>query len=346
MRARAVVFDARTAETLREAIVAADARAADGSVALRKGARIGDAGRDAIAALSGREIHVVELDPSEVTQDEAADRLARVLAGSGTAAEPASQGQARLRATARGVLRVRAEVVRAVNERPPLLLFTHLDGQVVEAGEEVAGVKSAALATPERLLAATLGQLSATEPAVRVAAFRRSSVCLIVTERIEPRGREMVVGALRRKLAWYGSTLVRVAEVEHARGPMRDALAAAAADIVLVSGASPLDPLDPAILALADAGGSLVRSGVPGHPGSMVWTGTLTRGAAAAPSTVIGVATCAGFGRETALDLVLSRVLAGEPPDSAVNAIGYGGMLEGPAGSARFPRYDASTRPS
>lgn len=329
---------------LRGAVVAADTRTADGTIALRKGARIGGADRDALAKLNGREIHVVELEPGELGQDDAADRLARAFAGPGTVPEAASQGQARLKATARGILRVRADVVLAVNERPPLMLFTHLDGQAVDEGEEVAGVKSAALATPEHLLAAVEAELRGAEPAVRVAAFQPRRVLLIVTERLEPRGREMVIGAVRRKLAWYGSTLSHVAEVEQAREPVRAALTATTADLVLISGANPLDPLDPAVVALRDLGGEMLRSGVPGHPGSMVWAGRLDGaaggGAAGGGAAVIGVATCAGFGRDTALDLVLSRVLAGEPLESAVSAIGYGGLLEGPAGIARYPRYD------
>lgn len=339
MRARSVYVDARSVDVLRGAVVAADTRTPDGTIAMRKGARIGAAHRAALAKLNGREIHVVELEPGELGQDEAADRLARAFAGPGIVPEAASQGQARLKSTARGILRVRADVVSAVNDRPPLMLFTHFDGQAVAEGEEVAGVKSAALATPERLVAAVEAELRGAPPAVRVAAFRPRSVLLIVTERLEPRGRELVIGAVRRKLAWYGSTLAHVAEVEHAREPVRAALGATSADLVLVSGANPLDPLDPAVVALRDAGGEMLRSGVPGHPGSMVWVGRL-EAAGRAAAVVIGVATCAGFGKDTALDLVLSRVLADEPPESAVSAIGYGGLLEGPAGVARYPRYD------
>lgn len=340
MRARSVYAGALSADVFASAIVAADARAADGTIVLRKGVRIGAVDREALAKLSGSEIHVVELEPGELDQDEAADRLAQAFAGPGTVAEAASQGQARLRATVRGVLRVRADVVRAVNDRPPLMLFTHLDGQTVAEREEVAGVKSAALATPEHLVAAVEAELRGAEPAVRVAAFHPRTVSLIATERLEPRGRGMVIDAVRRKLAWYGSTLAHVAEVEHARGPVRTAFAETTGDLVLVSGANPLDPLDPAIVALRDVGGDVVRSGVPGHPGSMVWAGRFDGAGRTAPVAVIGVATCAGFGKETALDLVLSRVLADETVESAVSAIGYGGLLEGPAGAARYPHYD------
>lgn len=342
MRARSVYVDPTSADALRGTIVAADTRAADGTIILRKGVRVGS-DDDALERLSGREIHVVELDPGELTQDEAADRLARALAGPGTAPAPAAQGQARLRATVRGVLRVRPEAVRAVNDSPPLLFFTHLDGQPVGEGDEVAGVKSAALGTPEALVAGFEAELRGAG-AVQVEGFRPHDVLLVVTERLEARGRGLVIDAIRKKLAWYGSTLASVAEVAHDPGAVRAALQPVAGlvtgdtgavklpRLVLVSGANPLDPLDPAIVALRELGGEVLRTGVPGHPGSMAWVGRLRS------ATVLGVATCSGFGKDTALDLVLARVLAGEPPDQAVSAIGYGGLLEGPAGSARYPR--------
>lgn len=329
MRARSVYVDARSADALRGSIVAADTRAADGTIVLRKGARIDDG--PALARLSGREIHVVELDPGELAQDEAADRLARALAGPGTEADRAAQGQARLRATASGVLCVRPEAVRAVNDRPPLLFFTHLDGQPAASGDEVAGVKSGALATPERLVAEVEASLRGA-PALWVEPYRQRDVLLVVTERLEARGRGLVIDAVRTKLAWYGSTLARVAEVAHDPGAVRAALSGAAEGLILVSGANPLDPLDPAIVAVRELGGELLRTGVPGHPGSMAWTARL------ADAPVLGVATCAGFGKDTAVDLVLARLLADERPEEAVSAIGYGGLLEGP-GSGRYPRH-------
>lgn len=333
MRARSVYVTTEGADALRGAIVAADARSSDGAVVLRKGARIDEDG-DALAKLNGREIHVVELEAGELGQDQVADRIARAVAGPGTAPRAAAQGQARIVATVRGVLQVQVDAVRAVNERPPLLLFTHHDGQPVSEGDEVAGAKSAALGTPDRLIAEVEVELRRGGPAIAVAAFRPREALLVVTERLEPRGRGLVIDAVRRKLAWYGSTLARVVESAHERGAARAALSGAAEGLILVSGANPLDPLDPAIVALGDLGGEMLRPGVPGHPGSMAWIGRL----GGAP--VLGVATCAGFGKDTALDLVLARVLADEAPERAADAIGHGGLLEGPSGAARYPRYD------
>lgn len=337
MGSRAISIRTETAERLYGSIVAADTRDGAGHIVLRKGIRLGPAHGQALAALAGVEIHLVDLGPGELEQDEVARRLAGALAGAGTRADGPEQGQTRLRATGRGVLRVRAETVRAVNALPPLLCFTLPDGQVVVEGDEVAGVKSASLATPAATLAGVEELVRTSGPAVAVSAFVPRRVFVLVTERLEPKARGLVREAIGRKIGWYGSTVGEVAEVAHERTAALAALRAglaAGAELVLVSGANPLDALDPALAALGDAGGRVLRAGVPAHPGSMVWAGQL----GAVP--VVGVATCAGFGKSTALDLILARVLAGDDLVRAVEEIGHGGLLEGPGSASRFPPYE------
>lgn len=338
MVGRALTVSDRTIAEAMGAIVAADTRTADGRVALRKGALLGEEHLSALRALAGREIHLVDLGPGELGQDAVAERLAAALAGPGVTADHVEQGQARLRAVHRGLLRVDRASVRSVNGIPPLLCFTQPDGQVVLSGDEVAGVKSSALATPAEVVERAERLLRAGGPVVTVAPFRARRACVVATERLEARGREMVIGAVERKVRWYGSTLLGVAEVAHEISAVAAAFRAAVhdgADLVLVSGANPLDPLDPALVALAVEGGAVHTRGVPAHPGSMVWVGELR------PDVpVLGVATCAGFGKNTALDLVLPRILAGDDPGNAAADVGHGGLAEGAAAAGRFPPYE------
>ena len=56
-------------------------------------------------------------------------------------ATPPVQSQARLLARRRGLVRVRSEVVDAINALGSVSVFTLMDGQAVGDGEEVAGCK-------------------------------------------------------------------------------------------------------------------------------------------------------------------------------------------------------------
>ena len=217
-------------------------------------------------------------------------------------------------------------------------LFAAPDGTVVAEGDDVAGAKSAALATEERLVAAA-ERIADAAPILTIAPFARRRVAVVVTDRLESRSRALIREAIQRKIEWFGSELVRFVEVAHESEAiavtLREALALRV-DLVLFSGASSLDPLDPILRALEACGGRVVRTGVPAHPGSMTWVGTV----AAVPA--LGIATCAGFGKDTALDLLLAHVLAGESPSAAADALGVGGLVEGASPGSPFPPY---TRP-
>ncbi len=337
MQARAFRLVVNSVERAFGSVLAADARSPSGDVVLRKGTALGPVHRSALDALVGIELHLVDLDEGELTQDEVARRLARAVAGPGTKTDEPRQGQVRVRAATRGLLRVNEHAVRAVNALELLLCFTQPDGHVVLEGDEVAGVKGASLATPERLVMEAEELAAGEAPLVAVVPFLPRRARVLVTDRLEPKSRALVAQAVRRKLAFYGSRVLEVTEVAYAREAVAAWLGAAigsGTDLVLVSGANSLDPLDPVLLAIGDVGGEVSRPGVPAHPGSMVWVGTVGH------ITALGIATCAGFGKNTSLDVLLARLLAGEEPGRAVDELGHGGFLEGPGADSRFPPYD------
>ena len=335
MRARAVRLGEIAVEQLFGAIVAADIHVA-GTVVWKKGRVLGPLDTDRFAALTGLEVHLVDLDPGDVGQDEVARRLAGAIGGPGTSADNPEQGQSRLRATARGLLRVDSDALRALNGLGPVLCFTQRDGQVVLAGDEVAGVKGAGLATAGSALAAAEAIAAGAGQIVRVLPFVPRGVHVLITERLAAKARGLVAEAVRKKLAFYGSRVLDITEAPYARAPVAAWLrtaAASEAELLLLSGANALDPLDPVLLAIDDAGGEVARVGVPAHPGSMVWAGMI------GPIPLLGIATCSGFGKSTSLDLLLARVLAGEDPGAAVAALGHGGLLDGPGAEFNFPPY-------
>ena len=339
MRAR--VFDPTSDPPERAfgSVVAADVPGTDGHDVLQKGLRLDATHAAALVAL-GRAIHLIDLDPGELEQDAVAARLAAAVAGPGTHAELPSHGQARVRAAVRGRLRLRTEAVAAVNHLHPLLLFTAADGRVVAEGDDVAGAKSATLATAEALVVEA-ERIARSAPVLAVVPFTRRRIGVVVTDRLEPRGRALIHDAIQRKIEWFGSEMTSFAEVAHETTSVSEALRQAlssGADLILLSGGSPLDPIDPVLRALETSGGRVERTGVPAHPGSMVWVGSLPT------APVLGIATCAGFGKDTALDLLLARVFSGDAPADAADALGAGGLAEGASPGSPFPPYPRSVK--
>jgi hypothetical protein len=301
---------------------------------LRKGTVLGEEHLERVRRFS--EVHVVELEPQDLHEDVAARRLAEALAGPGLEARPPVQSQARLVSRRRGLVRVRGEIVDAINSLGYISVFTLMDGQAVAEGEEVAGCKVTPVAVPGALIEEAERLCRERGPVIELLAFRPLKTFVVATERLKPKARDLFRAAVTAKLGWYGADVLAVREV--ARTP--EAVAAAyreaidsGADLVLFAGASAIDPLDPAYAELTRAGGELLQLGAPMHPGSMLWLGRLS-GAA-----VVGVASCAGFGRNSSLDLLLPFVFAyGRADAGDLLRLGHGGLIEAGAGR-RFPPY-------
>jgi hypothetical protein len=282
------------------------------------------------------EVHVVELEAGDVHEDAAAGRLATALAGPGLEARPPVQSQARLVARHRGLVRVRGEAVDAINSLGSISVFTLMDGQAVGEGEEVAGCKVTPVAVPGELIEQAEQVCRDRRPVLEVLPFRPLKTFVVATERLKPKARELFRAAVTAKLGWYGAEVLAVREVARAPASVAAAYREAVdigADLVLFAGASAIDPLDPAYAELVHAGGELLQLGAPMHPGSMLWLGRLREAA------VVGVASCAGFGRSSSLDLLLPFVFAyGRADAGDLLRLGHGGLIEAGAGR-RFPPY-------
>src|SRR5207237_10286529 len=133
---------------------------------LRKGTVVGPEHLEALGALP--EVHVVELDEGDVHEDEAALRLGAAIAGPGTRVEGPAQSQVRVVAVPRGLVRVDREAVEGLNQLPAVGVFTLVDGQAVESGEEVAGAKVTPVAIPGSVLEEAERLAAAAAPVLRL----------------------------------------------------------------------------------------------------------------------------------------------------------------------------------
>jgi hypothetical protein len=282
------------------------------------------------------DVHVVELEPGDIHEDAAARRLAATLSGPGLEPQLPVQSQARVTSARRGLVRVRADLVDAINALGYISVFTLMDGQAVDEGEEVAGCKVTPVAVPGNLIAAAEQMCREKGPVIELIPFLPLRTFVVVTERLKPKARDLFRAAVTAKLGWYGAELLAVREVARTGEAVAAAYREATemgAQLVVFAGASAIDPLDPAYAELTSAGGQLLQLGAPMHPGSMLWLGRLGEAA------VVGVASCAGFGRSSSLDLLLPFVFAyGRADAGDLLRLGHGGLIESAAGR-RFPPY-------
>jgi hypothetical protein len=303
---------------------------------LRKGDVVAPEHLPLLRDLGDRELHLVGVEAGELHEAEAGARLARAVAGPGIDLRGPAESQYTLLARQRGLLRVDAERLFAVNSLDGISVLARFDNQPVDAGDELAGAKVTPLVMPQETIEA-VERICREGPPLRVLPFKPMRVAALVLERVDGRARDRFQAVLEHKLAWYGSELVAVGEARSGDqyvGALQDVLEAAP-DLIMAAGASSLDPLEPLFEALDAVGARIVKHGVPVHPGSLFWI------AYVGPVPLFGLSSCEMFSHRTILDLVLPRLFAGEPIGrDDLARLGHGGML-GREMAFRFPAYGA-----
>jgi Probable molybdopterin binding domain len=340
VRLARIVAGRRPEDALAGAILTADIVV--GGRRWSKGRRLSPADLDAYAAeLSAGSVTVLVLEDGELHEDDAALRLAAGVAGRGLVMRGPAQSRVDLVAEHAGVLHVRVGALERMNRVDPLEVFTAFDGSVVAAGDLVASVKIAPHIVDGSIVEGALRRLgSARRPLIRVDPFRPMRVAVVVKESLRAADRDRFERSVRDKVEGLGSAITEIAYVTDDDDAVAAALAVATdargrgrADVVLTAGGRSTDPLDPFFTAIERLGGSVVRRGVPAHPGSMLWLARIGR------SAILGLPTCGAYSKATAADLVLPRLLTGERPGRGlVSGLGHGGLLTRDQ-RFRFPSY-------
>jgi hypothetical protein len=314
---------------------------------LAKGTRLDPAdARDLVRAaadgLLGEPVRLAWAEPGDLHENEAAERLALAVGGAGVELRAPRQSRLDLLAKWPGVLHVRAPALGRVNTIDPLEVFTLYHGQAVTAGRVVASVKVAPHLVPGEAVQRGVRIAREEGPLVEVRPYLPLEVGAVAAEALGPdelarfeAGARVKVEALGSRFG--GTTVVGDPDPDAAERGARRALEELVLSrglrVVLVGGVSAGDPLAPFIAALEGLGGQVLRRGVPAHPGSMIWLARL------GDSRLLGLPSCGMFALATAADLVLPRLLTGEPLEAADLAdLGHGGILTREM-RFRFPAY-------
>lgn len=287
----------------------------------------------------GEPVSVIVAEPGELHEDDAAIRLAAAVAGPNLVTRGPNQSRLDLIAATAGVVHIEIAALERLNRIDPLEVFTVFDGQIVAAGDLVASVKVAPHVVDAALVEAGARIAGfGSQPIVWVAPFLARRVGVVVKESVRATARERFEKSVRAKVTGLGSTIIDIVYVEDEPEAVEAALArfvrgADLADVILTAGSASTDPLDAFYLAVEALGGRVVRRGVPSHPGSMLWLARVGK------TAILGLPTCGAYSKATAADLLLPRLLSGEPAsERTVARMGHGGILTR-SQRFRFPPY-------
>jgi molybdenum cofactor cytidylyltransferase len=309
-----------------EGAIVAHAVRVDG-LALRKGEIVTHDRMCTLAAAGVTDVVAARLEEGDVSEDEAARRLARRLAGTWVRCAGPFTGRVNLFAETAGLVVIDAAAIDRVNAiDEAITAATVPQHRAVAKGDMVATVKIIPFATPGPTLEAALAALGDSR-AVTVAPFRplRIAVVSTVLPGLKPSVVVKTVRVLEARLVPTGARIVAHETTDHDVGSLADALArlSPGADALIVFGASAITDRRDVIPAAIEAfGGRIERFGMPVDPGNLLLL------AARGDMPIIGAPGCARSPKENGFDWVLQRMLAGVPTnDSDLRAMGVGGLL-------------------
>jgi hypothetical protein len=308
--------------------------------AFRKGHVVRQEDLEHLARLGKRHLYVLEIGPDQVHEDEAAQALARALAGEGVEpAGPPAEGKVTLVAARDGLFEVDVERLTAFNLVPEVMCGTIHRHTPVKRGQALAGTRAIPLLIRRENLQRALEV--AGEGLMWVRALRPLKAGVVVTGNEVAAGliEDRFAGIVADKLKALGGSVMGVRITPDDRAAVADAirsLLAEGAEIVITTAGMSVDPDDVTRLGIADAGGFDLVYGSPVLPGAMFLVGMLRGPQGEVP--VLGVPACALFHPTTILDLVLPRIMAGERFDrEKIARLAHGGYCQNCAGGCRFP---------
>ncbi|WP_299791763.1 molybdopterin-binding protein [uncultured Marivita sp.] len=302
---------------------------------LRKGVTLDRAALDKLQAAGITDVTVARLDPEDVHEDRAAERLARALvpdpAGVNLRVAPASTGRVNIYATEAGVAAIDADKIDAVNAVHPMVtVATVPEWHRMAARGMVATVKIIAYGAPED---AVFSACEAGRDALAVKPVTRHRALLIQTSVGGHEDGAKGQRAMATRFDRLGVTLGPKTVVPHKIGALQEALTegVAAHDVVCVlTGSATSDLYDVAPEALRAAGGEVVHYGMPVDPGNLLFWGHL------GDVPVIGLPGCARSPALNGADWVLDRMLCDVTVTPAdIMAMGVGGLLKEPPSRPR-----------
>jgi molybdenum cofactor cytidylyltransferase len=301
-----------------------------GDKMIRKGSLLNDVAIDALRTAGWQEVICARLEPGDVPEDIAADRLATPLISPLIARSRAATGRVNLLAEATGLLRIdtaRIDRLNTIDEA--LTIGTLPDYAVVSPKDLIATIKIIPFSVPGDVLSFAEALARQGCSPLTLHPFRPLKVGLVVTELpgLKDSTTEKTITITEARItALTGSLLppIRCAHHEDAIGRSLDSLIASGADLLLVIGASAVvDRRDVGPAGIVRAGGEILHFGMPVDPGNLICLGRI------GDKPALVLPGCARSPSLNGIDFVLTRLFAGlEVTGGDLMRMGVGGLLK------------------
>jgi molybdopterin biosynthesis enzyme len=304
--------------------------------AFRKGHIIQAADIPVFLDIGKQHVFVTDLPEGMLHEDQAAERLARAVAGPGLDITEPCEGRVNLVAHHTGLLKIDVAVLHQLNAIEEIVVATlHTNHQAL-AGRSVAGLRIVPLAVADEKIAAVEAICRQAFPLIQIKPFQALSVGMVTTgsEVFNGRIADTFGPVVRKKFETLGSRILRQILVSDVASMTADAirtLIREGAQMIVVTGGMSVDPDDRTPAAIRAAGAQIVTYGAPTFPGAMFMLAYIGN------VPVLGLPGCVMYYKTSVFDLVVPRLLAGERlRREDITTLGHGGFCSGCA-ECRYP---------
>jgi len=271
-------------------------------------------------------IFVMDLQEGYLHEDEAANRLAKAIAGQNIIMNEPHEGKVTLTSSIHGLVKIHEEYVHQINQIPDIALATILNDKIVQPGSKLAGTRALPLIVEEEFVA-KVEKLVQGKAIVEVKPFIPHQVGFVTTgsEVFKGRIKDRFKPIVEAKLDSYGSTLVEQRFAPDDIDLIQKEIlyfVEKKVDLILVSGGMSVDPDDRTPYAIRGIATEVITQGTPMLPGSMLMLAYIE------DIPVLGLPGGVLHDPYTAFDAILPRVLAKETiTKDEISRLGYGGYF-------------------
>ncbi len=292
-------------------------------VAFQKGKVIEQGDIERLLDLGKRHLYVFEGKAKGVHEDEASTRIAQSVVSDDMEPLPPKEGKVSIVSKVKGLFYVSEKHLYEMNRIKNVLLSTIPNRYPVNAGDVVAAAKIIPLYIHERELKRV--EKVAEKGVIRISPFLHFNMGLVIT------GSEVYDGRIQdgsetvqKKIEGYGLTIIDKKIVTDDVSMIRDTILSQfslGADIVITTAGLSVDPDDVTREGIEATGAETLFYGTPVFPGAMFLVARLKG------KYILGAPACVYYNHNTVMDIILTRIIAGEQIHAKdMVKLSYGGL--------------------
>ena len=276
-------------------------------------------------------LYVWEKKEGILHENEGAEILYKICAGDSDTMHGSDikEGKIELIADIDGVLKIRREVLLAVNSLGEMMIASRHGDFPVKKGDKLAGTRIIPLVIEKEKMDAA-EKAAGNLPIFDILPYQQKKVGIVTTGSEIKKGliQDTFTPVLREKLSGFPTEVTGQVMPGDDKEEITKAIlsfADAGADLIICTGGMSVDPDDRTPGGIRDTGAKIVTYGAPVLPGAMLLVAYLERNGRSIP--VLGLPGCVMYAKRTVFDLILPRVMADdEIKAEEIAALGEGGL--------------------